>query len=307
MPTIYNKVVLDSTTLMDISDTTAIASDVASSKYFYLANGVKTQGTASSGSPTLQAKTNITPTTSSQTIEADSGYDGLSSVQINAIPSQYIVPTGNIAITSNTTGNNSIDISQYATATVAVSGGGNTPSATAHTIYLEFLDETNTTVPIYYNDSAVSSIITSSKPSTYNNKQVTLAQLDGTTWYSPEPIPLNTQLIDYTEMKDHYGLNYADGSEEEYEWSSVTDYISIDRNMIFSYVNYKWFGLYFYDVNKTYIRSFSPNDDGAVMDEYDRGHGTLDGGNIPPRAEYVRFVTQLGANDDSEASLIRIA
>ena len=37
--------------------------------------------------PTLQAKTNISPSTSSQTITADSGYDGLSSVQINAMPS----------------------------------------------------------------------------------------------------------------------------------------------------------------------------------------------------------------------------
>lgn len=38
-----------------------------------------------SGSPNLQSKTNISPTTSSQTITADTGYDGLSSVQINAI------------------------------------------------------------------------------------------------------------------------------------------------------------------------------------------------------------------------------
>ena len=35
--------------------------------------------------PSLQAKTNIAPTTSSQTITPDSGYDGLSSVQINAM------------------------------------------------------------------------------------------------------------------------------------------------------------------------------------------------------------------------------
>ena len=39
---------------------------------------------------TLQAKTNITPTESSQTITADNGYDGLSSVQINAISSSYV-------------------------------------------------------------------------------------------------------------------------------------------------------------------------------------------------------------------------
>ena len=37
--------------------------------------------------PNLQEKTDIDPTTSSQTISADSGYDGLSSVQINAMPS----------------------------------------------------------------------------------------------------------------------------------------------------------------------------------------------------------------------------
>ena len=40
-----------------------------------------------SDEPSLQAKTGIVPTTSSQTITADSGYDGLSSVQINAMPS----------------------------------------------------------------------------------------------------------------------------------------------------------------------------------------------------------------------------
>lgn len=42
------------------------------------------------GTPTLQAKTNIAPTESSQTITADSDYDGLSSVQINAISSSYV-------------------------------------------------------------------------------------------------------------------------------------------------------------------------------------------------------------------------
>ena len=41
-------------------------------------------------SPSLQSKTNIDPIESSQTIQADSGYDGLSSVQINAISSSYV-------------------------------------------------------------------------------------------------------------------------------------------------------------------------------------------------------------------------
>ena len=68
--------------------------------------------------PNLQSKS-VTPTTSSQTISPDSGYDGLSEVTVGAIPSQYIVPTGNKAITEN--GNN-IDVAQYSTVSVNVSG-----------------------------------------------------------------------------------------------------------------------------------------------------------------------------------------
>lgn len=47
MPTTYNKVTLDGTTLMDISDTTAVASDVTIGKYFYDAEGIKRAGMGS--------------------------------------------------------------------------------------------------------------------------------------------------------------------------------------------------------------------------------------------------------------------
>ena len=47
--TTYNKVTLNGTTLMDISDTTAIVSDVAIGKTFYLADGTAATGTASGG------------------------------------------------------------------------------------------------------------------------------------------------------------------------------------------------------------------------------------------------------------------
>jgi len=67
-----------------------------------------------------QSKT-VTPTEQTQVVTADSQYDALKKVTVNPIPSEYIVPTGNYAITSN--GNN-INIAQYATVSVNVSGGG---------------------------------------------------------------------------------------------------------------------------------------------------------------------------------------
>ena len=132
-----SKVVYYGTTLMDITDTTAVASDVAVGKYFYTADGVKTEGTSASGSTIivtetedshggtiveitgdeirLQTKT-ATPTTSAQSITPDTNYHGLSAVTVNPIPSEYIVPSGTKTITSNGTE----DVTQYASVTVNV-------------------------------------------------------------------------------------------------------------------------------------------------------------------------------------------
>jgi len=89
----------------------------------------------------LQSK-NATPTTSSQLIEPDEGYTGLSSVRVSPIPSEYIIPTGSYNITSNGSG---IDIAQYATVNVSVpsSGGslqektGIAPTESSQTIFAD--------------------------------------------------------------------------------------------------------------------------------------------------------------------------
>ena len=84
-----NKVVYGGNTLIDLTSDTATASDVAQGKTFHLADGTQATGTASESTPVLQSKT-VTPTESTQTVKADTGYSGLSSVKVNAISSYYV-------------------------------------------------------------------------------------------------------------------------------------------------------------------------------------------------------------------------
>lgn len=65
----------------------------------------------------------VAPTTSQQTVTYDSGYTGLGTVTVNRIPTNYIIPSGNKEITVNGTG---IDVTAYATVSVAVPDGGGT-------------------------------------------------------------------------------------------------------------------------------------------------------------------------------------
>ena len=101
-----------------------------------LASGIKAVGsdgtlyTGTGSSGTYQAKTNINPSTSSQTITADNGYDALSSVQINAMPSGT---AGTPTATKGTVSNHSISVTPSVTNTTGYITGG-TKTGTAVTV-----------------------------------------------------------------------------------------------------------------------------------------------------------------------------
>ena len=108
---------------IDTSDATASADEIMQGETAYV-DGEKVTGTftidseltaqdnliaqiqtalenkAVGSEPTLQEKT-VSPTTSSQSITPDSGYDGLSKVTVNSIPSTYVQPSGTLDVTEN--------------------------------------------------------------------------------------------------------------------------------------------------------------------------------------------------------------
>ena len=239
----------DGTTIIDISDTTAVASDVASGKYFYTAAGAKTAGT---------------------------GTGGGGAITINDVANA----TGTTAEITNAV-------------------------ATHHVIHLEFTDNTDTDIDLYYDDALIGTMITSYEPVTYSSKTVSLAQLDGVTWYQPSVIPIGVQLIDYTECEYNKSINQS-GAEVSQDWYYLSDFTPVETSMNFSYRAGYWTYIGFYNESKTALATIAvynyatqdPNDNNT-------GYGNIIGTNLPAGTKYIRIS---GTSDDSNhMSLIRTA
>ncbi len=84
------------------------------------------QGKANGGAEEviLQSKT-ITPSESAQEVTADEGYTALEKVTVEAIPSEYIIPSGTKTITENGTH----DVTAYASVNVNVEASSGDPKA----------------------------------------------------------------------------------------------------------------------------------------------------------------------------------
>ena len=95
-----------------------------------------------SGTTTLQNKT-ITPTKSEQTIRADAGYDGLESVKVEAIPSEYIdttsgTATGTDILKGKTAyAKGALITGTLTTSSITIAVNGTTSSETTGTLYNE--------------------------------------------------------------------------------------------------------------------------------------------------------------------------
>ncbi len=163
------KITFDGHTLIDLTQDTAVESDVASGKTFHKADGTLAVGTASGGGGevNLQNKTVPLGSAAPSAVSADEGYDGLGTVSFDVtnidptviksgssvvgVNGSYagIIPEGSIGVYSNGT----VNVSQYASAAVNVAAQFNRTCTITVSIYDNTSDPepgATGTIYIYY-------------------------------------------------------------------------------------------------------------------------------------------------------------
>lgn len=280
-----NKIIYNGQTLIDLTDTTATAADVAQGKYFYGADGVRTAGTATGGGTPAISVVDTTDTAGG-TIRTITALDisDTTAVASDVAQGKYFYTAAGVKTQGTSSG-----------------GGG----ATQHTIHLEFSDSTDTDIEVDYDDSLIATMITAYEPVTYGGKTVTLAQLDGVTWYEPTPVPIGVELIDYTATTKDKAID-SSGAAVTAEWFYASDYTPIESSMTFSYRNAQWYYIGFYDENHNAVGTIYPYTDGTPdPDDNNTSYGTLTPAKIPSTAKYVRLSGTW--YDSDHMSLIRTA
>lgn len=132
MPTIYNKVELDGSTLMDLSqDTVASASHIRQGYVGHLNDGTQVTGSYAGETPTIQSLT-VTPSTSQQTFNAG-GVDGYKPVTVDAMPTGTATAPTTISGTAATvsTDTNTLTLSKTVSVTPRITTAGYVSAGTA--------------------------------------------------------------------------------------------------------------------------------------------------------------------------------
>lgn len=131
---------------------------------------------------------------------------------------------GYSAVTVNVQGGASMTevANTYGTELRITSAPGSAPSATRHTLYFEYEDESTETEYAYYDDAFIGTAITATTPTTRDNKTVTSAQLDGVEWYSYTPTP--TPSGNWTTIYD----GSITTSNREFSLTNITDTFTLN-------------------------------------------------------------------------------
>lgn len=257
-----NKVVYDGTTIIDISDTTATASDVLNSKYIYTASGQKVQGSiasksssdltvngatvtapagfySSSASKTVASGTEGTPTATKGTVSNHSisvtpsvtnsaGYiSGGTHTGTAVTVTASELASGNKEITQN--GSN-IDVVGYSTVSVNVSGGGGS-SVAVETIQNSSSTTSTLTFTGLKGEPTSFSVFVDNQVSTSSPASIAAIVYDGTSVHTQTISTTSNAQVSYVSS----GVTYTYNNGTLTITSATAQFVNAEHYLTYSY------------------------------------------------------------------------